>query len=54
MFKWLGPKRNQINKSQLAGRIKANNLLLKTSNDFWLLIVGCKLFQATIVYCENF
>ena len=34
-------------------RIKANNLLLKTSNDLELIIVLSKLNQASIVYGKN-
>ena len=59
-FKWLSPKRNGVQNFRpwilsalkidlWTGRIKAINLLLKTSNDLELIIVGSKLYQASVV-----
>ena len=35
------------------GRIKPNNLFLKTPNDFQFIIVGSTLYQPSIVYRKN-
>ena len=44
---------NTLSIDRWTGPRKANNLLLKSSNDFEFIIVGSKLYQASIVNREN-